>query len=71
MIIGELYLTVIDAVPMYGAVFGEGKGDIILDNLLCLGNESSLLECHAGIGGIGIHNCNHSEDAGVRCEGIQ
>ena len=55
---------------MYGAVFGEGEGDILLDNLLCMGNESSLLECHAGTGGIGIHNCSHSEDAGVRCDGM-
>ena len=60
----------VDAVPMYGAFFGEGEGDILLDNLLCKGNESSIKECRSGMGGIGIHNCNHSEDAGVRCEGI-
>ena len=35
---------------------------------MCTGNESSLLDCSSGED-IGSHNCNHSEDAGVRCEG--
>ena len=35
---------------------------------MCIGNESSLLDCAAGEK-IGSHNCDHSEDAGVRCEG--
>ena len=51
-----------------GAYFGSGSGDIFLDNVVCRGTESSLLECT--INTIGQHNCNHSEDAGVRCEGI-
>ena len=36
---------------------------------MCTGNESSLLDCAAGEE-VGSHNCDHSEDAGVRCEGI-
>ena len=55
---------------MRKAVFGEGIGSILLDNLMCAGHESSLLDCMAS-DDIGIHNCEHSEDAGVRCEGIQ
>ena len=34
---------------------------------MCRGTESSLLECSTNP--IGLHNCDHSEDAGVKCEG--
>lgn len=42
-----------------------GNGKILLDNVECVGNETSLSEClHQGINS---HNCEHSEDAGVEC----
>ena len=49
---------------------GRGPPDqlIILDNVVCQGTEASLLDCASNP--IGEHNCDHSEDAGVRCEGI-
>ncbi|XP_071497094.1 scavenger receptor cysteine-rich domain-containing protein DMBT1-like [Diadema antillarum] len=47
------------------AVFGQGTGNIWLDNVLCVGTETSIFDC--GNNGIGVHNCRHSEDAGVRC----
>ena len=50
-----------------GAYFGSGNGDIHLDDVVCNGTESSLLQCRTN--SIGQHNCDHSEDAGVRCEG--
>nr|XP_061806380.1 deleted in malignant brain tumors 1 protein-like [Nerophis lumbriciformis] len=48
-----------------GAYFGEGGGQIWLDDVGCLGNESSLLQCpHSPFGDT---NCNHVEDASVMC----
>ncbi|XP_033097344.1 deleted in malignant brain tumors 1 protein-like [Anneissia japonica] len=46
-------------------IFGEGTGSIILENVECLGTESSLTQCLNQ--GWGVHNCTHSRDAGVRC----
>ena len=54
---------------MRSAGFGEGSGSILLDNLMCDGHESSLLECVSS-DQIGLHDCEHNEDAGVRCEGM-
>ena len=49
------------------ARFGRGSGGIFLDNLYCRGTESRLIDCsHSGIG---VHNCDHSADAGLRCQG--
>ena len=57
----------VGSVALGGAYFGSGSGDILLDDAVCRGTESSLLECSTNP--IGQHNCDHSEDAGVRCEG--
>ena len=37
---------------------------------MCNGSENTLFECLSGENNVGLHNCDHSEDAGVRCEGI-
>ncbi|KAM4896429.1 scavenger receptor cysteine-rich domain-containing protein DMBT1-like [Sylvia borin] len=47
------------------AYFGQGSGDIVLDNVGCRGNEVSLLRCNHT--GWRIHNCAHYEDASVVC----
>uniref|UniRef100_A0A671EVP6 SRCR domain-containing protein n=1 Tax=Rhinolophus ferrumequinum TaxID=59479 RepID=A0A671EVP6_RHIFE len=47
--------------------FGEGVGDIFLDDVQCQGDEATLGQCwHLGLS---IHNCGHREDAGVVCSG--
>ncbi|TNN56332.1 Macrophage receptor MARCO [Liparis tanakae] len=51
------------AVSTYVASPGSGK--IWLDELGCLGIESDIFNCRHS--GVGIHNCNHNEDAGVQC----
>ena len=50
------------------AHFGAGTGPIHLDSVDCNGHESNLLDClHSS-----VVNCTlgHSEDAGVRCQGL-
>jgi len=49
----------------HGAFYGQGSGQIWLDNLNCIGNEWTIGNCsHLGWG---FHDCSHSEDASVRC----
>ena len=57
------------AVPLHTAYFGAANSSrpIFLDDLACTGNEPILLDCFKGR--IGEHDCDHSEDAGVRCQG--
>uniref|UniRef100_A0A3Q0R321 SRCR domain-containing protein n=1 Tax=Amphilophus citrinellus TaxID=61819 RepID=A0A3Q0R321_AMPCI len=43
------------------AHFGEGTGEIWLDDVSCSGSESSLTECQHR--GFGKHNCTHQNDA--------
>ena len=58
-----------DSLPVHGGGFGEGSGvTILLDDLMCTGQENSLLDC-LGADNVGTSDCDHSEDAGVRCEG--
>ena len=49
------------------AEFGQGTGEIWLDDVQCTGLEDALDQCENN--GWGDHNCRHSEDAGAVCEG--
>ena len=50
------------------AAFGQGTGQIWLDDVQCVGNETSISHCnHLGLG---AHNCHHRKDAGVVCRPV-
>ncbi|XP_030846679.1 deleted in malignant brain tumors 1 protein-like [Strongylocentrotus purpuratus] len=48
------------------AEYGPGFGHIFLDEVECTGSENSLEDCIKSK--FGVHDCTHSEDAGVICE---
>ena len=45
------------------AFYGQGSGPINIDDPGCTGSERRLIDCPFSP----IHNCAHSEDAGVDC----
>ena len=45
--------------------FGQGIGEIHIDDVQCTGTESSLLACSY----VSVGDCFHFEDAGVECNG--
>ena len=52
-------------VARVGAYYGQGSGQIWLDDLNCVGTESTIANClHNGWGN---QDCRHDEDAGVQC----
>ncbi|XP_051543862.1 deleted in malignant brain tumors 1 protein-like [Myxocyprinus asiaticus] len=52
-----------------GAFFGQGSGQIWLEDLNCFGNESKLIQCPSS--GLGVSSCNHRQDAGVICREVK
>ena len=60
-------ITTYTAVTTFmNAHFGRGTGPILLDDLVCMGNESRLVDCRRD--GIGqFDSCTHANDTGVKC----
>ena len=59
--------TLIATQAWSGAHFGPGSESqsIVLDDLHCTGNETSLFDCSHN--SVNNYSCSHSEDAGVTC----
>ena len=59
-------VCLLGSIPVRRARFGNGSGMIVLDDLDCSGSEGSLFDCPSDTPVL-VHDCDHSEDAGVRC----
>ena len=61
--------TVLDWGFFRNPIFPMGDDDqkIWLDDLICDGGESNLLECDSNHSEVGRHNCRHKEDVLLRC----
>ena len=56
----------IGSIPVLQSLNGNVSNySIILDNVVCTGSESNLVQC--GHNPVGTHNCHVTETAGVRC----
>ena len=59
--------NVTDVFPVRKALFGSAVSrHIILDDVMCTGNEDNILDCNYN----SVSNCDHSEDAGVVCGAV-
>ena len=61
------FLTIVGA-AYSDAYYGAGSGLIYLTDVSCTSTETRLLQCNSDP--ILSGGCSHSEDAGVKCEGM-
>ena len=66
MIIKILMLHAGSIPVLHSGLGSPPNRSIIMDNVVCSGGERNLTECDYST----ISNCDRSEEAGVRCEGI-
>ena len=55
------------SVAYSNARFGQGTGPIALNNLTCVGTETSILDCSSN-GLFNTGSCSHADDASVQCQ---
>lgn len=55
-----------NGIGFHSAQRGYGSGDILLDDVICQGSETSIFDCQHQ--GIRQHNCGHHEDVSVKCQ---
>ena len=60
-----LLFTDAKAINVGSNILVRGVGPIFLDDVGCRGNETNLNDCPHN--GVGVHDCDHDEDAGVIC----
>lgn len=53
------------AIEKQNATYGEGSGNIVLDEVSCRGPETSIASCEHQ--GYRKQDCHHNEDVGVVC----
>ena len=63
----SLFFCATGGIAYNNGFFGAGTGPIYLDDVGCTSSASQLLVCSSSP--ISTHNCLHSADAGVGCEG--
>ncbi len=69
LLFNHMYIYLHAGSPVRGidSTFGAGSDPITLDNIVCAGTEDNLLSCSHNQ--IFEHNCDHSEDVAVVCDG--
>ena len=60
----SIYIT-IGAAFLENAYYGAGSGSIYLDDVICSGSESTILQCSHSL--VGRHSCDHGDDVSVNC----
>lgn len=66
-----IIICIVPVGPMttQSAYSGAGQGPVNLAYVSCLGNEASLSDCPS-YSGIGVPNCYHGNDVGIKCPGM-
>ena len=56
-------MTFVGATPLFNSVFGQGAGTVVINTIVCNGNETNISNCTLTT----PSTCSHYHDASVRC----
>ena len=59
-------MTFVGATPLFNSVFGQGAGTVVINTIVCNGNETNISNCTLTT----PSTCSHYHDASVRCSGM-